>query len=190
MKKPEVSLESLRAGFDRYLEENGVLPSCWDIDATPYLPTTRYIESRFGGVVKLRKDLGYGDIDFTKGVHRSKSATEINQRARKMEEILEKQLYSRFGEIAVHSEKPLRATNQRIDFYIYTDKGNFAVDLFHAKSDKSAAGCLGLKLKRYRDFAEPLYLVCGSHEVSERQVGNMIVCTTERFFELIDSKYI
>ena len=47
-----------KEGFERFVQENGRLPSAVEIDAIDYLPSSRLIQRKFGGLERLRGALG------------------------------------------------------------------------------------------------------------------------------------
>ena len=50
--------EKIKEGFDRFIKENGRLPKSIEIDELEYLPSRKLIERNFGGLEKLRGELG------------------------------------------------------------------------------------------------------------------------------------
>ena len=65
------TLEKIREGFERFRVEHGRLPIAPEIDKLDYLPSSRQIQRKFGGLEKLRADLGYEDTHFGRGTYRS-----------------------------------------------------------------------------------------------------------------------
>ncbi len=55
------TLDDFKIGIDRFYLENGRFPTVSDLDCIDYLPSSRWIQMKFGGLVKVRKDLGYED---------------------------------------------------------------------------------------------------------------------------------
>jgi hypothetical protein len=53
--------EKIKEGFERFLVEQGRLPLSQEIDGIDYLPSKKLIERNFGGLEKLRAELGYKD---------------------------------------------------------------------------------------------------------------------------------
>jgi len=122
--------QSIQDGFDRFRREHGRLPTAPELDDTPYLPSSRQIQRAFGGLVSLRKELGYLDTNFGVGAFRSDIARTIGPRGRKAELSLQQELISHFHEVFVHVEKPFSSYRNRLDFYVYAPDGNFGVDVF------------------------------------------------------------
>jgi hypothetical protein len=51
--EPKWNNENIKAGFDRFITENGRLPTAYEIDDCSYLPSARQIQRRFGGLSNL-----------------------------------------------------------------------------------------------------------------------------------------
>ena len=80
------SLEQLKVGFLKFRELYGHYPTAHEIDVFEFLPSSRSIQRRFGGLVELRKTLELkSSSDFRTGTHSSKRAKKINERAYKTE---------------------------------------------------------------------------------------------------------
>jgi len=94
----------IKDGFERFIKENGRLPLAPEIDLLDYLPSSRQIQKKFGGLEKLRHQLGYKDTHFGKGAYRSAIATRVNHRGRNEELSLEKVLREIFGEVCPYRE--------------------------------------------------------------------------------------
>lgn len=72
------TIEKIKEGFERFEKENGRLPRALEVDSISYLPSARQIQRAFGGLVELRKLIGYEDNNFSAGKHRSKIGLESN----------------------------------------------------------------------------------------------------------------
>lgn len=129
--------EKINEAFQKFINENGYMPTAREIDELPYLPSSRQLQRKFGGLPKIRENLGYKDIHLGKGVYRSKIANAVGKRGRLNELKLEKILKDIFGEPFVHAEKRYGISGMRLDFYVYCPTGNFGVDIFetHRKGD-------------------------------------------------------
>lgn len=141
------------------MSELGRMPTATEIDACPKLPSARQIQRRFGGIVNVRKELGYKDTDLGSGDNRSKVGRQVNADGLALESRLLKELRSIFGEIAVHEQRRFGPTKQALDFYVYTQSGNFAVDVFVAKNEHSLRVNAKMKRNNYIDYTGKLYLV-------------------------------
>ena len=151
--------QAIRDGFERFHREQGRLPTALEIDATPYLPSSRFIQYKFGGLEKLRGLLGYSDTHFGKGAFRSEIANRVNKRGRLAEIGLESLLRNRFGEVFVHGEKIFDTSKNRVDFYVYCPDGNFGIDVFCADSMRTLQSSVNIKMGKYLNFTEKLYFV-------------------------------
>lgn len=171
MSKPAVwNLENLKEGFERFKIEHGRLPIAPEIDKLDYLPSSRQIQRRFGGLEQLRKILGYEDIHFGKGTFRSQIATRTGIRGRAAELALEKILRQKFGEVFVHTERIFDDSKNRVDFYIYTPDGNFGIDVFYTETMKDLHKNINLKIGKYMKFPHKLFFVIGNDAFSQQDL--------------------
>src|SRR3989344_1797231 len=138
--------EKIKAGFDRFQREHGRLPTAVEIDALPYLPSSRWIQLSFGGLEKLRSLLGYEHAHFGKGTFRSDIAHRVNTRGRREELALESVLKDSFGEMLVHTEKIFGMGKNRVDFYVYSPDGNFGIDIFYPETVKTMQSNVNIKM--------------------------------------------
>ena len=199
MKKEPWTEEKIKVGFERFLHEYGHIPSAHEIDTTDYLPSSRFIQMRFGGLEKLRHALGYVDTHLGKGTFRSEIANMCNHRGRDSEIELEKILRDTFGEVFVHTEKMFSVLKNRIDFYVYTPDGNFGVDIFYPNHMRSLQCNLNIKMGKYFDFTEPMFYVVANKELSQENIDyyvsrkknafpkNVRLVSFEAFLNLIQS---
>jgi len=167
--------EKIKAGFDRFIKENGRLPKSMEMDKAgeiDYLPTRRLIERNFGGLEKLRKELGYTDTHFGKGKFRSEIAHKANVSGRNIELTLEKLLKGKFGEVFVHTEKIFDNTKNRVDFYIYSPSGNFGIDVFGTETMHTLQSNMSVKLNKYSGFSEKLFFVVVNDLFSQSDLDN------------------
>jgi len=170
---------SLKVAFDRYIAENGRLPTAPEVDNTDYLPSSRQIQRRFGGLRALREQLGYQDTDFGRGKHRSGLAKDNNIRGREAERELEKALIQYFGEPFVHTQKYYGEAKNRADFIVYTAKTIFGIDVFTTETKQDLQKNVALKIDKYSGYPKslPLYFVVVSSLMSsddiERAVAGM-----------------
>ncbi|MBI2891043.1 MAG: hypothetical protein HYY13_09705 [Nitrospirae bacterium] len=168
-------------GFKRFMREHGRLPDWKEVNACSYLPSTRQIQDRFGGLTGLKKKLGYADVSFGTGTHRSAIASRTGSRGLEHELRIEGKLIERFGEVFVHGEKRIGATRKRVDFFVFTADGPFAVDVFDSDDIHSFIVHLNIKLRRYEDFPSevPLLLVCMNQALSDDRI-EAILAAKER----------
>ena len=168
------TVEKIKEGFDRFIKENGRLPKSLEIDKTIYLPSRKLIERNFGGLEKLRGELGYLDTHFGKGKFRSEIAYRVNKSGRDIERTLEKLLKDKFGEVFVHTEKIFDNTKNRVDFYIYSPSGNFGIDVFGTGTMHNLQSNMSAKLKKYSGFKERLFFVVAGDSFSQDDLDNYI----------------
>ena len=165
--------EKIKEGFDIFIDAQGRLPKASEIDNLEYLPSSRYIQKRFGGLEFLRKELGYTDTHFGKGNFRSKIATESGTRSRQLELDLKLQLQTYFGKTHVHREK-IFFGRRRVDFYIDTPNSNFGIDIFYAETMRTLQSSVNIKMKKYQYFIEPLYLTVANPAIKQRDLDSYI----------------
>ena len=146
-------LDDLRDGLEKFYIEHKRYPTALEIDNYSYLPSSRQIQRRFGGLVELRQKLGLqGPVDFTKGEYSSTRARTINKRGNEYEKQVYDYLVKQFGLEFVHREYLFTDDGRsRTDFFIYDASGNFSVDVFYPKDIHSLVGCLNSKASKYLD---------------------------------------
>lgn len=47
--------ELIKSGIDKFIEENGKMPTAADFDTTPYLPSARQVQRLHGGLAKIKR---------------------------------------------------------------------------------------------------------------------------------------
>jgi len=168
MQKPWTP-KRIKTGFDIFIKQNGRLPLASEIDVSDHLPSSRYIQKRFGGLEFLREQLGYTDTHFGKGSFRSNIATRTGADGRKLESDFELTLYNYFDESCVEVEKAFYG-KQRIDFYISNDEGNFGIDIFYAQTMRTLQSSVNIKMKKYINFTDTLYLVVANPSLKQKDL--------------------
>ncbi len=133
MNRDEVTLGNIRDGFDRFNREHGYYPSAEEIDNCPYLPSSRQIQRKLGGLRKLREVLGLSDFDYRTGNRRQVVIGKFLKLSIDAEKETREFLDKRYGEICVHEEKKYGEGRNRVDFFVYA-KDNFAVEVFNTHS--------------------------------------------------------
>ncbi|MFZ2187767.1 MAG: hypothetical protein WAV46_04045 [Candidatus Moraniibacteriota bacterium] len=171
---PEWSAEEIAVGFQRFLKENKRLPRVDEIDKLNYLPSARQIQRKFGGIEKLRSQLGYTETHFGKGLYRTEISKRVNTRGRLSETELEVVLKQKFHEVFVHTEKIFCDLKNRVDFYIYSPSGNFGIDVFSTDSARSLQGNVNVKIDKYRNFKEELYFVVSNLSFSQSDIDRLM----------------
>lgn len=153
-------LEDLKNGIDRFYQEYGRFPTVSDLDNIDYLPSSRWIQMKFGGMVKVRKDLGYTDSHLGIGKYRSGIAQQINKAGLDFEHEIEKILVYKFGEQFVHVQKRVGNTRERLDFYIYSSSGNFGVDVTNVTGHfRNVQTNTNVKVAKYKNLSLKLLIV-------------------------------
>jgi hypothetical protein len=153
-----VSLNFIKFSMDRFHEECGRYPTAQEFDSCSYLPSSRTIQRKFGGLIKLRQDLGLEVIDYTKGKPRSIKAKESIEKNKKNESLVYEELLKYFSEPFIHQQKTYYL-NTRSDFYIYNKTNNFHVDVLETSTFHNFVGIINIKNSKYRNTKEKVYYV-------------------------------
>jgi len=145
------TLEKTKEGFDKFYNEFGRYPTAFEVDDFDFLPSSRQIQRIFGGLISLRNQLGLSIENYSSGKSRSKIATDINARGRKLEIIVRDYLQEKFNEPFVHIERPVHMSSKdRFDFYVYAKPENFAIDVFGTVDFRGLTRVMNMKERRYR----------------------------------------
>jgi len=190
--------DSIKRGIDKFYSEHGRYPITPEVDQCDYLPSSRQIQRRFGGMEKLREELGYSVTSYGRGDHRKHISLRTGERGRKAEIVLEKILREKFGEVFVHSERMFGKLKTRVDFYVYSPDGNFGIDVFDTGTMRDLQKNINIKIEKYREFTEPLYFVVANKDFTQFELDeyiskkkknlltNMQVCTTNSLVKAIE----
>jgi hypothetical protein len=150
MPKIKYTEENIKAGFEKFREQNGRYPNVFEIDDFEDLPTARTLQRRFGGARGIRAKFGLDISDFRTGETRRAVFDKFWKRSLDAEDKIHKLLVKRFGEVFVHREYFFADDKRtRTDFYVYCQNGNFLVDVFFPSNIKSLARCLSSKQRTY-----------------------------------------
>ncbi len=145
------SEDDLRKGFQKYFKLYNHYPTSHEIDTFEFLPSSKSIQRKFGGLIQLRKKLGL-EADYRKGKHSTNRALLINKRASKLKKEVLEYLLSIFSSESLNQNYPFTDDRRtRTDFYIYSKKANFSIDIFYPKDRKNFIGCLNSKMKTYKN---------------------------------------
>ncbi|NTW89573.1 MAG: hypothetical protein HGB37_01500 [Candidatus Moranbacteria bacterium] len=175
MKSGKWTVDNVEDGLNRYFKEFGRFPTAQEIDKVSYLPSSRQIQRRWGGLEELRRLLGHKDINFGKGVHRSRIAHESNVKGRSGEGSVRKLLCERFHEEFVHIERPIDKNRKlRADFYVYSPEGNFCVDVFSTDTFHDLVTHIGIKSRKYAHYSEKLFFLLISDQLSQCDIDLLI----------------
>ena len=171
------TLEMIKASVLGFFDEHGRMPTADDYDTCSYLPSSRYIQRYYGGLMTLRKTLNFdGPSSFTTGDFRSEVASKIFANSKVYEEQFYLYLISIFPEIQVHEQKRLRPGNVASDFFIYlSDTQGFAIDLFYADSIKNVNKIITIKRKRYDQLTNiPVFFIVINDSITQTDVDRML----------------
>jgi len=168
-KQKRWTIEDLKDGLKRYYELNKRYPTAREVDESEFLPSSRSIQRRFGGLIEIRKTVGLNSsVDFRKGKYSSDRAKKINERASRVEKQVHGYLVNLFGTEFVHREYFFTDDKRtRTDFFIYCKNGNFSVDVFFAQNRHNFIGCLNSKMRTYSNIEMLQYPVIFLHMNSE-----------------------
>ncbi|MFA4975176.1 MAG: hypothetical protein WC577_00655 [Candidatus Paceibacterota bacterium] len=146
-------LEELKAGLESFFSKNKRYPTASEVDTYPYLPSARSIERSFGGLVKLRNELGLDtQNDLRTGLYSSEKARKINKRAHIVEQNVYNYLINLFGKEFVHREYFfLDDKRTRADFFVYDTNEGFCIDVFYPSDKRNLTGCLNSKIDKYQN---------------------------------------
>lgn len=197
------TLDNILSGFRKFYEENGRWPEHFDLANYPYLPTEKTLQRKFGGIIKIRSQLGiHGDnLDHRKGEIRSNMMKKVGERGMMYEKMVYKVLMKRFHEPFVHHQSVIYYDNRRlvIDFMVFHQKGKFLIDVFFPSNDYiHFSHNVTQKYHLYKNMTEVLYLCVGSDAITEEMIirnsnstktlvrrGNIILITYKKFLDEI-----
>lgn len=168
------NLNNIREGIERFLLENDHLPTATDYDRCPYLPSARQIQRVYGGLEKLRNDLGYQDVNYTKGSLRKAISQEGHTRGLGAEDYLEPLLINHFGEPFVHTQKRYyKKLKNRYDFFIYYQNNCFGIDVFATQRLEYIGPNIRHKLGKYKDVPKniPIYFIAFSEKLTPDDIA-------------------
>jgi hypothetical protein len=82
------TFEEVKKNVIAFIEKNNREPTYVDFDTDPSLPTSRHCQRNFGGLKKLREDMGLSVTDYTKGDIRRKVAEKAFNKSKKDEAVI------------------------------------------------------------------------------------------------------
>ncbi|KKU70726.1 MAG: hypothetical protein UX94_C0001G0015 [Parcubacteria group bacterium GW2011_GWA2_47_21] len=177
--KNKWTISNIKDGFERFFRDYSRYPTATEIDGCDYLPSSRQIQRRFGGLPRLRETLKLKGVhDFTKGEYSSNRAKKINKRSYELETQIYRYLLDRFGKPFVHREYLFNDDRRtRTDFFVFCSNGNFSVDVFYPSDKKNMTGCINSKLKTYSSnhtLQYPVIFLMMNDEIQESEIEAMI----------------
>ncbi len=172
-------IKDLKRGFEKFYEMHGYYPASHEIDAFEHLPSSRSIQRKFGGLVRVREKLSLNtSFDLRTGEHSSKRAKEINIRAHKIKKEVYDYLISIFEIEFVHREHFFTDDRRiRTDFFINDVSGNFSVDVFFSKNKRNLIGCLISKMRTYKSISMlqyPVIFLQMNKEISGEEIHEIL----------------
>jgi len=167
------TLQVLKDGFEQFKMEHGHYPSALEIDSCPYLCTSRLIQFRFGGLLKLRQLLDIDDANYALGEHRKRIWADAGRVSLESEKEISNFLINRYGEVCVHEEKKYGNGRSRVDFFVYA-KETFAVEVFNTYTIHGITGNLTSKLRKYSDFPHKLFFVITGGDFEQEDINRII----------------
>jgi hypothetical protein len=173
IRQPIWTISLLKAGFEKFFQENGHYPSALEIDSCPYLCTSRLIQLKFSGLLEARRALGLKDISYAVGEHRKNAWAEADSLSLISEKEIGKLLVNKYGEICVHEEKKYGDGRNRVDFFVYAQE-NFAVEVFNTYTIHGVTGNLNSKLPKYYEFPYKLIFVITGGKFSQNQIDKVL----------------
>lgn len=170
------TLQNVKNGFARFYKENTHFPSAPEIDNYAYLPSSRQIQRKFGGLIKFRTEFGLtGDeVDKSRGGARRNSASATNIASLSSERTVLNFLNSVYGEICVHEQKKYGEGKNTVDFFVYGKLCNFGVEVFNTYTLRNISINLNIKLPKYYDFPYRLCFVVTGGDFKQDHIDRLI----------------
>lgn len=170
--------EQVRVGFERFFQKQGRLPTAPEIDKISYLPASRTIQRRFGGLEKIRKKLGYAEtkfgLHFGKGRYRSTTVVGLNKAALAAERRVERLLIKKFGEPFVHVEKRVGEGKNRVDFFVYSESVHFGIEVIYPGSFENLQKNINLKIDRYTKIHFFVIFLVANKNYSQKRINKWL----------------
>lgn len=167
------SKEDVIDGIKKFLKENKRFPKAMEFKTCLYLPTVRSIQRTFGGLIRLKKELGITE-NYHSGEYRSAIAKKINLRGQNDERKLGAELENIFGEVCVHYQGLAGSRKERFDFVVFHTKGKFGVDTFFPSDVINLGIIVGNKQKKYSLFPGLIYFVVMNEEITDDQIHKIL----------------
>lgn len=192
MQKTIWTLEKVKEGFEKFFGLYNRYPTAYDIDDFDFLPSSRQIQRKFGGLVNLRKELGLKVKNYGKDEERSSLVSSFNIRGRQYENIVYTLLKEYFDEKFIHIEKPVNRklgeeydSKNRYDFYVYAKPRNFAVDVFGTNDSRGVVKILNIKENKYIKIktTDDLYFIYFGENINKNKIDNWIKNRKNKFPE-------
>lgn len=168
------TVAAIKNGFEKFFVENGHYPTALEIDACPYLCSTRWIQKHYGGLINFRKMLRMNVTSYGIGDNRRKIWEYAGVKSLETENSLKKYLISVYGELCVHEEIKVGNSRQRLDFFVYA-KDNFAVDVFNTYTLKTLIRNLNIKVRKYTSYPFTLFFVVTGGKFDQKDINHVVM---------------
>jgi hypothetical protein len=184
--------EEVIKNLTKLKNELGHEPNAFEIDACAYLPSSRQVQRRFGGLQTLRKDAGFESFNHCAGEKRANIASMANKRASKYEAEVINKLFIKY-----HDNKNFSKTVTR--HYAYQqwlpDEGHYIniacdvaitdrvkkhvvlIDFFYPKDMNSFTGCVRSKINKLEKHPVSLFnctyevlFVCMNPDITQKTI--------------------
>ncbi len=171
------TLDNVLEGFKEFYKQNERWPVHTDFTSCTYLPSVKTIERSFGGIRKVREQLGITNTDLRTGNDRTEVMKRIWKRGLSAEEDLYKYLIKVFHEPYVHSQSRFIIGEQtlRVDFLIFHKLGRFAIDIFYPENNpNNYSSNISAKYRIYQNFPIPIYLCIANPAITMNEITKNI----------------
>jgi len=179
-----ITKTSIEQALTDFIRENKREPTILEIDKDPRFPSARTIQRSYGGIKKLRQELGLKTINFSAGDTRRKTAYEIGKRSEQNESDMYKFLLSNYEPMAVHRQymytDDRRCTS---DFAVWNRIPNHrdVIDVFYPKDETNFVGCVNSKQRKHNSLQEhyvsgtfTVWFVCLNEDITQDTIDKII----------------
>lgn len=180
MKQKRYTKQEITRLIKDFHSVNNRYPTANDFDGEQ-LPAVRTIQREFGGLIKMREELGFPITSYGRGEERSKMVTKINETSYYAEHEVHRFLLSQFKIVRYQPsfeefQIDGTITNRRADFMVSHQGKNIIIDVFNPKDLHSLQGCLNQKTKNYTPITNPknhVFFVCTTPHITQEEVDNI-----------------
>jgi hypothetical protein len=186
---------SLKQRVEHFIKLEGREPTYRDFDSTGYLPSSRTIQRNWGGLKKVRADLGMKETDYTAGSVRTTTAKAIGERCA----AYEKKIINKLFDLHHDSDKFTKTVVRHFAYQQWVpDEKYYAniacdvgitnretdhvtlIDFFYPKDWDSFGGCVRSKKAKLKKHPISLYdcthdvvFVCVNPEMDQDTIDNV-----------------
>lgn len=174
--RPLTTMKLLKELFEKFNEKHGHYPTYKEIEEDEYFPTLRTIQRRFGGLEKVRIELGIPFPNHSKGEMRVNKMKDVLARQKETENEVYQVILKYFDDVSVHRERPFADDSRnRSDFFIFRNKkSSLIIDVFYPSDIHSFSGCLNSKLLKYYFFDVPVTFVQMNKDISSERINKYL----------------